>query len=170
MLVFPEGNPNTMELKNDLTLLNNTRDLLEDSREGYMKAAERVDDHQLKSMLVSLGTARLYLIQELDDLRVKADPRVSADPEERTREGGTLKGNLHRAWMDVRDALSKSDNANVLHECERGEEYLMEHYADADSSKVHPETFSLFQRQRSEVQGNLDRIKALALTFENIER
>lgn len=152
-----------MDVKNDLTKLNNLRDLLEDSREGYMKAAERVEDPQVKSMLVSLSTNRLKLIQEVEDLRVKADPTV------KPRDGGTIKGDLHRAWMDLRDSLSKSDNANVLHECERGEEYLIGQYEDVDSKDVHPLTFTLCQQQRAEVQGNLTRIKTLARTFEKIE-
>ena len=153
-----------MELKNDLTFLNNLRDLLVDSREGYMKAAERVEDHQVKAMLVSLSTGRLGLMQELDALRLAADPTAEK------REGGTLKGDLHRAWMDLRDALSKSENVNVLSECERGEEYLIGRYEAIDSKEVDPRTYALCQRQRTEVQGNLQRIKALAKTFERIER
>ena len=153
-----------MELKNDLTLLNNLRDLLVDSREGYIKAAERVDDHQVKAMLVRLSTGRLALLEELDALR------LAADPEAGKRNGGTLKGDLHRAWMDLRDALSKSENANVLHECERGEEYLIGRYDAIDSKEVDARTYSLCQRQRGEVQGNLERIKELAKTLEHIER
>jgi uncharacterized protein (TIGR02284 family) len=164
VVVAHEAKPTTMDMKNDLTKLNNLRDLLEDSREGYMKAAERVEDPQVKSMLVSLSTNRLKLIQEVEDLRVKADPTV------KPRDGGTIKGDLHRAWMELRDALSKSDNANVLHECERGEEYLIDHYEGVDSKDVHPSTFTLFQRQRTEVQGNLTRIKTLARTFDTIEK
>lgn len=159
-----EQNPNNMDLKNDLTQLNNLRDLLEDSRQGYMKAAERVEDPQVKSMLVSLSTNRLKLIQEVEDLCVQADP------EAKSRDGGTLKGDLHRAWMDLRDSLSKSDNANVLHECERGEEYLIGRYEDVDSKDVHPSTYTLCQRQRTEVQGNLKRIQTLARTFDTIEK
>ncbi len=164
MLAVSGQNPDTMEMKDDLTQLNNLRDLLEDSREGYIKAAERVEDPQVKRMLVSLSTSRLKLIQEVDDLRMQADP------EAKTRDGGTIKGDLHRAWIELRDSMSKSDNANVLHECERGEEYLIGHYEDVDAKDVHPNTFALCQRQRAEVQGNLGRIKALAHTFENIEK
>ena len=82
-----------MELKNDLTLLNNLWDLLLDSREGYIKAAERVDDHQVKAMLVRLSTGRLALLEELDALRLAADPEAGKG------NGGTLKGDLHRAWI-----------------------------------------------------------------------
>jgi uncharacterized protein (TIGR02284 family) len=153
-----------MELKDDLTLLNNLRDLLEDSREGYMKAAERVDDVNVKKMLVAVGTGRLKLIQEVDDLRVQADPAAEK------REGGTIKGDLHRTWIEVRDALAQSDNANVLHECERGEEYLIGRYEDVDEKDVHPKTFALCRQQRSEVQGQLSRISALARTFDKVER
>jgi len=153
-----------MDLKKDLNQLDNLRDLLEDSREGYLKAAERVEDPQVKSMLVAVSTNRLKLVKEVDDLRLKADPESKTGDD-----GGTIKGNLHRAWMTLRDSLSKSDNANVLHECERGEEYLIGRYEDVDSKDVHPSTFTLFQQQRAEVQGNLTRIQALARTFDKVE-
>lgn len=153
-----------MELKKDLNNLDSLRDLLEDSREGYLKAAERVEDPQVKSMLVSVSTNRLKLVKEVDDLRLKADPESKTGGD-----GGTIKGTLHRAWIDLRDALSKSDNANVLHECERGEEYLIDHYENMDSKDVHPSTFALYQQQLSEVQGNLTKIKALARTFDQVE-
>lgn len=152
-----------MDLKDDRTTLNNTHDLLVDSRKGYLKAAERAEDPQVKALLMELSAGRMQLIHDLYDLRVQVDTDAT------DRDGGTVKGDLHRAWMDLRDSLSKSDNANVLRECERGEAYLLEHYS-VDADDVSPRTFSLFRRQRMVVQENLDRIKQLARIYESAEQ
>ncbi|MEO8588658.1 MAG: PA2169 family four-helix-bundle protein [Flavobacteriales bacterium] len=153
-----------MELTDDMTQLNNIHDLLEDSRLGYMEAAERVEDEAVRDLLGMLSTGRVKLQEEVEALRRKADPE--APP----REGGTLKGDLHRTWMDLRDALSKSDNANVLKECERGEGFLLMRYDEVLVKNVAPETFTLANRQRNVVEGNLDRIKQLRSSFEKIEQ
>jgi uncharacterized protein (TIGR02284 family) len=152
-----------MALKDDMTQLNNIHDLLVDSRKGYMEAAERVEDDQVKDLLGALSMERVKLIEELDALRAKADPDA------KEREGGTLKGDLHRIWIDLRDALSASDNANVLNECERGEEFLLMRYDEAMEKEPAPETFALLQHQRITVQQDLNRIRHLRKSFEKIE-
>ena len=153
-----------MALKDDMTQLNNIHDLLEDSRKGYTEAAERAEAGHVKELLRHLSTTRTSLIEAVAALRRKADPEATP------REGGTLKGDLHRAWMDLRDALSKSENANVLSECERGEEFLLMRYDEVVEKDVAPETYALAQSQRAVVQGNLERIKDLRKRFEHVEQ
>jgi uncharacterized protein (TIGR02284 family) len=152
-----------MELKEDMAQLNNIHDLLVDSKKGYMEAATKVEDDTVKELLRMLSEGRTRLIAEVDELRRHADPNAGE------RKGGTLKGDLHRTWMTLRDALSSTDNANVLSECERGEEFLLMRYDDVLEKKDAPETFALARRQRAEVQSNLDRIRELRRTFENVE-
>jgi uncharacterized protein (TIGR02284 family) len=152
-----------MELKEDMTQLNNIHDLLIDSQKGYAEAAHKVEDPQVKDLLTHLSAGRERLIAEVEELRHRADPQA------KDRTGGTLKGDLHRAWMAIRDALSSTENANILSECERGEEFLLMRYDEVLEKKEAPETFALATRQRAEVQGNLDRIKELRRIFENVE-
>lgn len=153
----------TMELKDDMTQLNNLLDLLVDSQKGYSDAAENATEPQLKGLLEGIGQNRTKLIAEVEQLRRKADPSVDA------RDGGTLKGDMHRAWMDIREALGSKDNTNMLNECERGEKYLVSHYDDMLDKDVNVETAGLAQRQRMQVQGNLDRITQLRKVFEMAE-
>src|SRR5690349_16239131 len=126
-----------MELKEDMTDLNNIHDLLVDSEKGYAEAASRVEDGNVKDLLRSLSAGRERLIAEVEELRHKADPQA------KERTGGTLKGDLHRTWMAIRDALSSTDNANVLSECERGEEFLLMRYDEVLKNKDAPETYAL---------------------------
>lgn len=162
-LVTVEQNPIAMNTKDDKSKLNDIHDLLVDSRKGYMKAAENAEDPRIKSLLTKLSVGRLALMEDLLKLRVQNDPEANMD------DGGTIKGDLHRTWIDVRDALSSSDNANVLHECERGEQYLLDAY-EVEPGDVTPQTFDLFQRQRATVASNMVQIKALAKSFEQVER
>jgi len=153
-----------MDAKNDKSELHNIHDPLVDSRKGYMEAAERVEDNGVKSLLMAFAQERNALESAVDaELRKQ-------DPEAEHKEGGTVKGDLHRAWMDLRDSLSKSDNANVLSECERGEEYLLMRYNEVlKKDDLLSSTRMLASSQRAEVQGNVERIKQLRRTFESIE-
>lgn len=153
-----------MDTKNDKSELHNIHDLLVDSRKGYMEAAERAEDNGVKSLLMAFAQERNALESAVDtELRKQ-------DPEAEHREGGTVKGGLHRAWMDLRDSLSKSDNANVLSECERGEGYLLMRYDEVlKKDDLQAGTRMLASNQRAEVQKNVERIKQLRKTFEKIE-
>ena len=153
-----------MDTRNDKNELHHIHDLLVDSRKGYMEAAERVEDDRVKGLLTAFAQERATL-----EAAVDAELRVQ-DPDAGHRDGGTIKGDLHRAWMDLRDSLTKSENANVLNECERGEGYLLMRYDEVlKKDDLLPATRALAMVQRAEVLGNVARIKALRMQFEKIE-
>jgi uncharacterized protein (TIGR02284 family) len=153
-----------MEARNDKTELHNIHDLLVDSRKGYAEAAARAEDDRVKGLLKAFSDERVALESEVDAELGKQDPGAEH------HDGGTLKGDLHRTWMDLRDALSNSENANVLAECERGEGYLLMRYDEVlKKDDLLPSTRALATRQRATVQGNLDRIKELRKRFEKVE-
>lgn len=152
-----------MDIKNDLTRLNNIHDLLEDSRKGYHEAAQRVEDPAIRALLNDLAASRRALITDVSSLRAETGPTVAP------REGGTLKGDLHRAWMRVRDALSSGENADMLNECENGEKFLLMRYDEVLEKDGAPETFALTQRQRAVVEGNLQPIMELRKATQRVE-
>ena len=133
--------------------LNDIHDLLVDSEKGYKEAAERAEDPGVKALLSGLSKSRLALISDLTNERLQLD----RDYKPRT---GTLKGDLHRAWMDLRDSLSSSENANVLKECERGENFLLERYEEVLEDRDLPSsTRELLTNQRNEVSRNLAKVR-----------
>lgn len=153
-----------MDPKKDLTELNNIHDLLVDGRKGYAEASKRADDIRVKNLLSAFSNERSALEADLD-----AELRL-LDPGAPHRDG-TIKGDLHRTWMEIRDALSTTDNANLLSECERGESYLLMRYDGIlKKEDLATSTRSLLLRQRAAVQGNMDRVKALRKQFEAIEK
>ena len=156
--------PDHMDTKNDKAELHNIHDLLVDSHKGYKEAAERVEDDRVKALLMTFAQERSAL-----EAAVDAELRIQ-DPEAQHRDGGTIKGDLHRAWMDLRDSLTKSNNANVLSECERGEGYLLMRYDEVlKKEDLRAGTRTLANAQRAQVLKNVDRIKDLRKQFEKIE-
>lgn len=160
----PPAKHRTMELKNDLTQLNNIHDLLADSHKGYMEAADKADHGAVKELLNSLASSRVQLLSEVVALSRQADP--SKEP----REAGTLKGDLHRAWMDIRESLGSHDSTNMLNECERGEKYLLDRYDTILKEDVTPQTRALATSQRATVQKNYDHVKQVRKTMEMVEK
>ena len=84
---------------------------------------------------------------------------------------GTVKGTLHRAWMDIRDALGASDDINMLDECERGEKYLVERFDEVlNNADIAPTSKQLVSIQRQQVQENLIQVKGLRETLKAVEK
>lgn len=153
-----------MELKNDLTQLNNIHDLLADSRKGYMEAADNADHGRVKELLNTLASSRVQLLSEVVALK-----RI-ADPETEPRDAGTLKGDLHRTWMDIREALGSNDSTSMLNECERGEKYLLDKYDTILKEDVTAQTKTLATAQRAKVQENYDHVKQVRKSMEMAEK
>ena len=135
--------------------LNALYQLMADGRKGYMEAAEQAEDPRISNLLTQLSGRRNELEKRLghEIRRFKHD--------DRTQEG-TLKGVLHRAWIDIRDAMSRSDDASILAECERGENYLLERMDTvAKDHDVAPESRALVAELRTEVVKDLDLVMDL---------
>ncbi len=156
--------PITMEMKDTTKGLRNLAELLMDSRKGYQEAADRAEAPHLKQLLMKLSNGRTPLITEVESqLRMLGEDDMPKD--------GTLKGDLHRAWIDIRDSLSGSDNATVLAECERGEKYLLERYDELiNDSEMAESVKSMLNKQRTQVQSNINEVQALHATHEASEK
>jgi uncharacterized protein (TIGR02284 family) len=151
-------------MKNTRNGMKDLAELLIDSQKGYQEAAERTEAPHLKQFLLRLSTERTPLISEVSSqLRMFGEDDMPKD--------GTFKGDLHRAWMDIRDSLTGSPNANVLDECERGEKYLLDRYDDLMKDEdIDPNVKSMLTRQRSKVQSNINEVQALHATHQASEK
>lgn len=140
--------------KHTYDLLKDLSELLTDSQRGYAEAADRVDSPEVKAILLKLGNGRAPLIAQID-----AEMAVDSNG---PPQGGTVKGTLHRAWIDIREALARSSEHAVLDECERGEEYLLQRYATVladDRVPLHVKT--VLRTHPAAIQADLDRVKAM---------
>lgn len=153
-----------MDNNEQLSGLLNIHDLLVDSRKGYLEACNRAEDHRTKDLLLSFSRERIALESELmAEVRLRYPAAIEGT--------GTMKGDLHRRWMDIRNALTTSDTAHVLSECERGEGYLLMRYDEVlGGSNLDERTRSLLTKQRAQVQGNVNSVKGRNKHAEAVEK
>lgn len=153
-----------MDNNEQLNGLLNIHDLLVDSRKGYLEACNRAEDHRTKDLMLSFSRERIALESELmAEVRRRHPAAIEGN--------GTMKGDLHRKWMDIRHALTTSNDANVLNECERGEGYLLMRYDQLLSGNdLDERTHALLTKQRAQVQGNVNHVKSQLKLAEAVEK
>ncbi|AQG82145.1 ferritin-like domain-containing protein [Spirosoma montaniterrae] len=113
-------NEDIVEDLNDLVKINNDR------IQGYQKAVEDTEDAQLDDLF------RHYIIQSQNFRSQLADHIVRIDGTAVTDATSTdLPSKVHRAWIDIKAALTGKDRDTVLSSVEFGENAAIEAYKDA---------------------------------------
>ena len=136
---------------NDLVKINNDR------IQGYEKAIEDNEDAQLDDLF------RHYVIQsqqfrsQLAEHIVRIDGLAVSDA---TSTDVTSK--LHRAWIDIKSAITGKDRETVLSSVEFGESAAVEAYRDAiDKDHIPAYIKEDLIKQLSELQSALEKVKGL---------
>lgn len=136
---------------NDLVKINNDR------ISGYEKAAEGIDDTDLKQLFAGYVEDSKKNNSELrDHIHV-----LGGDPST----GTTLAGKFYHAWIDVRAKFSIRDRHSILSDCEYGEDIANAAYRKALDDKEliwkDERVVSMLSRQLKELKNAHDNIKAL---------
>ena len=135
-------------------ILNDLVDVCKDGQQGFQTAAKDVKDTELSATFARYAGQRTQFISELHQ-RIRL---LGGDPDKH----GSIRGTLHRGWMDLKTALSSNEPHAVLEECERGEDAAVKNYREAlVRPELDVESRQLVQRQFEEVQAAHDRIRAL---------
>ncbi|MFZ6765599.1 PA2169 family four-helix-bundle protein [Undibacterium sp. Di26W] len=139
-------------------LISTLDDLIEtskDGEEGFKVCAENASGRhpQLKSMLAERGRECAAAARELQDL-VRSH---GGNPETKS----SISGTLHRAWTDIKTAVTGKDDEAVLNECERGEDVAVRAYRKALDKDLPPHIRPIIARQYQGVLRNHDQIKVL---------
>ncbi|WP_080054154.1 ferritin-like domain-containing protein [Spirosoma aerolatum] len=136
---------------NELVKINNDR------IQGYEKAIKDNEDAGLDDIF------RHYVVQsqnfrsQLADHIVRIDGLAVSDA---TSTDVTSK--IHRAWIDIKSALTGKDRDSILSSVEFGENAAVEAYQDAIEKDHIPAYIKEdLQKQLTELQSALDRIKSL---------
>ena len=130
-----------------------------DSEKGYKVAAEDVKNEQLKSFFVDKARQRYEFGHEL-----KSEIRNFGETPEK---GTSVKGDLHRSWMDLKAKLSSDNEESVLEEAVRGETAAVEDYNKVISKHDFPaSTENILVQQRNAIQRSLDEVKNLEMRFD----
>lgn len=130
------------------TVVNQLQYLLKTSRDakkGFAEAAEHATDPKLAELLRTRSQQRA----EFEETARQRILDLGAEPFEHS----TLGAALHRAWLNVRDAVAGRGDYTVVSECERGEEIAVQKYTDILSEMELPaELRALVQKQFAEVK------------------
>ncbi|MBD2756110.1 ferritin-like domain-containing protein [Spirosoma validum] len=136
---------------NDLVKINNDR------IQGYEKAIEDNEDAGLDDLF------RHYVIQSQNFRSQLADHIVRIDGLAVSDATSTdVASKLHRAWIDIKSALTGKDRDSVLSSVEFGESAAVEAYEDAIAKDHIPAYIKEdLQKQLSDLKASYDKIKSL---------
>ena len=140
--------------KEIISTVNSLIETLKDGQEGFKEAAEAVKDPKLKSLFSEYSLQRSRVAGELQS---EARRWGETTPEETSSTAGAM----HRAWINLKSAVTRGDDGAILAECERGEDSAVHEYEKAIQDGLNAPLREIVTRQFSELKSAHDRIKAL---------
>tara|TARA_B100001063_G_C16653784_1_gene497365 strand:+ start:333 stop:779 length:447 start_codon:yes stop_codon:yes gene_type:complete len=136
---------------------NKLNELLEknyDAEKGYKLAAEKVKRQDLKSFFSQRAQERYDFGHEL-----KSEIRNFGENPDK---GSSLKGDVHRSWMNLKASLSNDKDESVLEEAIRGEKSAVEEYENILKEKEIPaSTQNILMKQKNAIVASLNEVKTL---------
>lgn len=132
-------------------------DLLEktyDAEKGFKKAAENTENNYLKDYFQKKAQERNAFGHEL-----KSELNAFGQNPDK---GGSITGQAHRAWMDVKAMFSSDNEESMLEEARRGEKAAVSEYTDVLNETALPlSTKSILSKQKNAIESGLNAIKKL---------
>jgi uncharacterized protein (TIGR02284 family) len=135
-----------------VSLLDNLIGTCKDGQNGYRSAAERAPSKELKRFFHDNAAQRARFAAELQE----EVHRHGAMPPRR----GTVAGALHRGWFTVKTALLGAAEADLLAECERGEDAALKNYEAAAHAVLPDALQTLIAKQYRDIKRARDRVHA----------
>ena len=143
-----------MDFDHDINVLNTLITTTIDSANGFERSAEDADMPQFVDMFREYAQERRQVVGRLQE-KVR---QLGGTP----NDDGSLKADLHRRWVDMRDAISRGGDKEIIEEVERGEDYLKAKYDTAlEDSRLSPETLSVIREAYQSVRSGHDRASAM---------
>jgi uncharacterized protein (TIGR02284 family) len=121
-----ENTAKTIEILNDLILINNDR------IEGYERALKEIEKNEGDTDLVPMF---LRFIDDSRRYKVELGTEIAAFGKDMAT-GTTMPGKLHRAWIAVKETFNGNDRHSILEECEFGEDAIKKAYEEALSDEI----------------------------------
>jgi len=140
--------------KEIISTINSLIETLKDGQEGFKQASEAVKDTNLKSLFSEYSLQRAKFAGEL---QAEARQLGESEPEESSSSAGAM----HRAWINIKSAVTSGDDHSILAECERGEDSAVKEYKEALDEDLSSPIRAIVSRQYSEVKSAHDRVKQL---------
>jgi uncharacterized protein (TIGR02284 family) len=142
------------QIKETISTLNSLIETLKDGQEGFRQAAEAVKDSQLKSLFNEFSMQRSKFAGELQSEVIQL-----GEPKPETT--SSTAGALHRAWINMKSAITSGDDHAILAECERGEDSAVAEYKKAMEANLSSPIRGTISRQYAAVKAAHDQVRAL---------
>jgi len=129
-----------------------------DAEAGYKTAKDQVENPQLKNFFGKQAEERYNFGHEL-----KAELKsFGKEPDK----GTSLKGDAHRAWMNIKSTFSANEADSILEEAVRGEKAAVEEYNEIiNDSTLPPSTKSVLTKHRDNIQNALTNVTSMEKTW-----
>ena len=115
--------------KEIISTVNSLIETLKDGQEGFRQAAEAVKDSELKSLFAEYSMQRSRFAGELQQ-------QLRGLGESEPEDSSSVAGSVHRAWINLKSAVTSGDDHAILAECERGEDSAVDEYKKAMSTDL----------------------------------
>lgn len=143
----------TMENDKVVSVLNDLITKNYDAENGYKEASEKIENVSLKAYFDQHAQNRYDFGHQIKELIAK----YGGEP----NKGTSIAGDLHRAWISIRDAFSNGDHA-IYAEAIRGEEAFSTEYGEILTDEVLPQDVKeLVQTQKNSVDKALASLKVM---------
>ncbi|HIB36712.1 PA2169 family four-helix-bundle protein [Mesonia sp.] len=124
--------------------LNNLLEKNYDAEKGYQDAAERIENPAMKDFLQKQAEKRYDFGHE-----IKAEIKNYGEQPDK---GGSAKGTVHRAWMDIKAFVASSSEEQVMEEVQRGEQSAINEYNEVISeTSLPPSVQQILTKQRDQI-------------------
>lgn len=138
----------------DVEILNSLITTTIDSAHGFERSAEDVDAARFSSMFREFAGERREMVTLLQ-AQVR---KLGGEP----NDDGSLKADLHRRWVDLRNAIQTNGDKAVVEEVERGEDYIKAKYETAmKDDTLSAESCSVVTQAYDSVRRGHDRARDL---------
>jgi uncharacterized protein (TIGR02284 family) len=156
-LIFPR-NPYweyMSQQKEIISTINGLIETLKDGQEGFRQASEAVKESKLKMLFSEYSLQRSKFAGELQNEAISLGEH---NPENTSSTAGAM----HRAWINLKSAVTSGDDHAILAECERGEDSAVSEYKKAmEEAELSAPIRDTISRQYADVKSAHDRIREL---------
>ena len=133
---------------------NKLNELLEknyDAEAGYQLAKEKVNDSRMKNFFDTQQQERYNFGHEL-----KTEMKTWGQEPDK---GTSIKGDLHRGWMNIKSTFTSDNEEAMLEEAIRGEKTAVEEYNEIiNDTTLPPSTKNILINHRDRIQKTLNTV------------
>ena len=143
----------------DISTLNSLIATTLDSVDGYTEAAKEADNNRYAELFTARAGERRQVVTALQ----AEVSRLGGNPED----DGTILASAHRAFLDLKAAVTGQDDQAIVNEVERGEDHIKAKFEDAlKDTDLSPATMTAIETAYGSVRAGHDEMRDLKHSLE----